>query len=84
MREIAGPVLPGDPYGLLSVASAQLRAFAILTASGREGLDGNEKFFIQSDFRLAGVAGLGLGVATRAGCSSCIGWAQRRTCRYWS
>jgi hypothetical protein len=44
-REIAGPILPGAPYGL-GFGVVQLRAFEILMAWPSEGPEHTEKFTI--------------------------------------
>ena len=72
-REIAGPVLPGAPFGFCS-GGAQLRAFDVLTAWRREGPDRKEKLFIQSGLRLGLPAFFGgFAAAALGGCNSRTG-----------
>ena len=73
-REIAGPVLPGAPFGFRLGGWAQLRAFDTLMVWCREGPDRKEKFFIQSLLRrgLAAVRG-GFAAAVGDGCNGRAG-----------
>ena len=68
-RKIAGPILPGAPYGF-DFGVAQLRALQIARASPRERPERNEKLAIHCDLVL-GFAAFGDGVLRVAGPGGC-------------